>query len=94
MTIRAREPGLILPANPRFFEDHLRDLLERSDQMLAELRASYPVELPALSPIGAFPNFVSDTASSPVRRDRTGSNYLVATGLEAHYLRAGPVVDC
>jgi hypothetical protein len=94
LTIRAREPALILPANPKFLEDHLRDLLERSDQMLAELRASYPVELPALSPIGAFPNFVSDTASSPVRRDRTGSNYLVATGLEAHYLRAGPVVDC
>lgn len=33
LTIRAREPALILPASPKFFEEHLRDLLERSDPL-------------------------------------------------------------
>lgn len=94
LTIRSRAAPETIPTNPRFFAEHLSEMQQRSDAMLADMCAAYGTPVPDPSPIGAFPNFVTTTSSSPVRRDATGSNYLVATGTAAHFLHPAPNVAC
>jgi len=94
LTIRSRAAPETIPTNPKFFAEHLDEMQERSDAMLAHMRSAYDAPVPDPSPIGTFPNFATTTGSSPVRRDATGSNYLIATGTAAHYLRPAPNLAC
>lgn len=95
LTIRPRTAPIILPASPKFLDDHLEEMKNISDRMLADLERAYNAPMPAPSAIGAFPNFGNDDGGSPVRRSTiNGTNYLVATGEAAHYLRDAPNIDC
>lgn len=92
--VRQRGVPVTLPASQEFLSAHIARLKELSDEMLEAAAQALGTELPAPSPIGIFSNFPTRNGStSPVRRSSKGGNFLVATGKEAHYLRALPEVE-
>jgi hypothetical protein len=94
LPLRHPDLSLPLPHHRDELPTHIDLLTRASDAMLADLERFYGVALPAPSPVTDFPNFrLAGGDRSPVLRyaQRAG-NFLVATGTEAHYLRAEPEV--